>query len=274
MKLIKIVPILVILLIGVVYSCDSDMEFMDEANSINNIDQKGVRTKIPSGDGNGGGGINLNLVDLGSAESFAILSKTGITNVTTSSIIGNVGASPITGTALILDCAEVQGTIYTVNGAGQQCGSRVTDGPLLTEAVVDMEAAYVEAAGRPNPIKVNLGGGSIGGNTLTAGVYKWTTNLEITTDITLSGSSNDVWIFQVAGKINMAAAMTINLAGGAKAENIFWQSAGDVTLGTSSNFEGTILGMKSISLLTGASLNGRAFAQTAVVLQQCSITKP
>jgi hypothetical protein len=72
----------------------------------------------------------------------------------------------------------------------------------------------------------------------------------------------------------MAAAMTINLAGGAKAENIFWQSAGDVTLGTSSNFEGTILGMKSISLLTGASLNGRAFAQTAVVLQQCSITKP
>jgi hypothetical protein len=274
MKLIKIVPILVILLIGVVYSCDSDMEFMDEANSINNIDQKGVRTKIPSGDGNGGGGINLNLVDLGSAESFAILSKTGITNVTTSSIIGNVGASPITGTALILDCAEVQGTIYTVNGAGQQCGSRVTDGPLLTEAVVDMEAAYVEAAGRPNPIKVNLGGGSIGGNTLTAGVYKWTTNLEITTDITLSGSSNDVWIFQVSGKINMAAAMTINLAGGAKAENIFWQSAGDVTLGTSSNFEGTILGMKSISLLTGASLNGRAFAQTAVVLQQCSITKP
>jgi hypothetical protein len=273
MKLIKIVPILVILLIGVVYSCDSDMEFIEEANSINNIDQKGVRTKTPSGDGDGGGGINLNLVDLGSAESFAILSKTGITNVTTSSIIGNVGASPITGTALILDCAEVQGTIYTVNGAGQQCGSRVTNGPLLTEAVVDMEAAYVEAAGRPNPIEVNLGGGSIGGNTLTAGVYKWTTDLEITTDITLSGSSNDVWIFQVAGKINMAAAMTINLAG-ANAENIFWQSAGDVTLGTSSNFEGTILGMKSISLLTGASLNGRAFAQTAVVLQQCSITKP
>jgi hypothetical protein len=270
MKLIKIVPILVILLIGVVYSCDSDMEFIEEANSINNIDQRPVRSKDPSG----GGGVNLNLVDLGSAENFAILSKTAITNVTTSSIIGDVGASPITGAALLIDCSEVQGIIYTTDGAGQSCpGQRLTNGPLLTLAVVDMEAAYVEAAGRPNPIQVNLGGGSIGGDTLIAGVYKWTTDLEITTDITLSGSSNDVWIFQVAGKINMAAAMTINLAG-ANAENIFWQSAGDVTLGTSSNFEGTILGMKSISLLTGASLNGRVFSQTAAVLQQCSITKP
>jgi hypothetical protein len=269
MKLIKIVPIFVILLIGVVYSCDSDMEFIEEANSINNIDQRPERTKIPSE----GGGVNPNLINLGTAENFAILSKTGITNVTTSSIIGDVGASPITGAALLIDCSEVQGRIYTTDGAGQQCGSRVTNGPLLTEAVVDMEAAYVEAAGRPNPISFNLGGGSIGGNTLTAGVYKWTTDLEITTDITLSGSPNDVWIFQVAGKINMAAAMTINLAG-AKAENIFWQSADDVTLGTSSNFEGTILGFKSIRVLTGASLNGRAFAQTSVVLQQCSITKP
>jgi hypothetical protein len=270
MKLIKIVPILVILLIGVVYSCDSDMEFIEEANSINNIDQRPVATKTTSG----GGGVNLNLVDLGSAENFAILSKTAITNVTTSSIIGDVGASPITGAALLIDCSEVQGIIYTTDGAGQSCpGQRLTNGPLLTLAVVDMEAAYVEAAGRPNPIQVNLGGGSIGGDTLIAGVYKWTTDLEITTDITLSGSPDDVWIFQVAGKINMAAAMTINLAG-AKAENIFWQSAGDVTLGTSSNFEGTILGMKSISLLTGASLNGRVFSQTAAVLQQCSITKP
>jgi hypothetical protein len=244
------------------------MEFIEEANSINNIDQRPVATKT-----SGSSGPNLNLVDLGSAENFAILSKTAITNVPTSVIKGDVGASPITGAALLIDCSEVQGRIYTTDGAGQSCGSRITNGPLLTLAVVDMEAAYVEAAGRPNPIEVNLGGGSIGGNTLTAGVYKWTTDLEITTDITLSGSSNDVWIFQVAGKINMAAAMTINLAG-AKAENIFWQSAGDVTLGTSSNFEGTILGFKSISLLTGASLNGRAFAQTAVVLQQCSITKP
>jgi hypothetical protein len=269
MKLIKIVPILVILLIGVVYSCDSDMEFIEEANSINNIDQKGVRDKSLSG----GGGVNPNLINLGTAENFAILSKTGITNVPTSSIIGNVGASPITGAAILIDCSEVQGRIYTTDGAGQQCGSRVTNGPLLTEAVVDMEAAYVEAAGRPNPISVNLGGGSIGGNTLIGGVYKWTTDLEITTDITLSGSPDDVWIFQVAGKINMAAAKTINLAG-AKAENIFWQSAGVVSLGTSSNFEGTILCAKQINLKTGASLNGRAFAQTNVTLEQNTVTKP
>ena len=101
-------------------------------------------------------------VNLGAAGSFAILTKTGVTDVYASTIKGNVGASPITGAAVGLTCPEVTGTIYTVNAAGPaQC--RVTNAPGLTVAVRDEEAAYTDAAGRTNPGFVNLGAGQIGG---------------------------------------------------------------------------------------------------------------
>ncbi|MDP3012042.1 MAG: ice-binding family protein, partial [Candidatus Hydromicrobium sp.] len=87
-------------------------------------------------------------VDLLSAGNFVILSKSGITNVPASAITGNIGTSPITGAAITgLDCVEVNGTIYTVDATGPAC--RVTDATLLTTAVLDMEAAYTNAAGRP-----------------------------------------------------------------------------------------------------------------------------
>jgi len=272
MKLIKIVPIIVILLIGVVYSCDSDTEFTEEAkaDSINNIDQRGMATKSTS----------LNPVNLLTAGDFAILSKTGVTNVPTTVITGDVGASPITGAAILIHCNQVAGRIYTTDGAGIVCGWSLQDGPRLSSAVSAMEAAYTDAAGRINPISFNLGGGSLSGNpfwmndgAVPPGVHKWTTDLDIYVDLTLRGSSTDVWIFQVEGKLNMAAAKKIILEG-AQAKNIFWVVADEVILGTTSHFEGNILCAKAISLLTGASLNGRALGQTAVILQQCTITKP
>ncbi|MFT6204942.1 MAG: putative acyltransferase (DUF342 family) [Spirosomataceae bacterium] len=211
-------------------------------------------------------------VALGQAGNFAILSKSGITNVPPSSIIGNVGTSPITGAALLLTCPEVAGNIYTVAAAGP-LPCRVTDAPRLTTAVLDMQAAYTDAAGR-NPDEVNLGGGVIGGNTLAPGVYKWTSTLVIASDITLHGDADDVWIFQVAGTFNMSSAAKINLTGGAKAENIFWQVGGAVTLGTTSHLEGTLLGKTSIAVQTGATVHGRLLAQTAVTLQKNTVTNP
>ena len=121
---------------------------------------------------------------------------------------------------------------------------------------------------------MNLGAGNIGGKTLTAGLYKFTSAVVIPTDITISGSSTDVWIFQIAGTLDMSSAVRITLTGGALAKNIFWQTSGAVTLGTTSHFEGNILSKTGINLQTGASINGRMLAQTAVTLQMSTVTMP
>jgi len=121
---------------------------------------------------------------------------------------------------------------------------------------------------------LELGAGNIGGYTLTPGLYKWSSPLIIPTDITISGGPNDVWIFQIAQTLDMSSAVRVNLSGGAKAENIFWQVGGAVTLGTTSHFEGIVLGKTGINMLTGATSNGRMLAQTAVVLQRATVTQP
>jgi len=220
----------------------------------------------------------LAAVDLGVAGDFVILSKTGITDVPPSDITGDIGASAITGAAIGVTCAEVTGTIYQVDAAGPVCF--VTAASRLTTAVGDMQTAYTDAASRPTSspaaVYLNLGGGTIGASTapLAPGVYTWESALNITGDITLKGGPNAVFIFQVAGTLDMASAASIILAGGAKAENIFWQVADVVTLGTSSHFEGIILGQTLIALQTGASINGRTLAQTAVTLDQNTVTQP
>lgn len=154
-------------------------------------------------------------VSLGSAGNFAILSKTGITDVYASAITGNVGTSPITGAALLLTCGEVSGKMYTVDAACPlPCA--INDATTLTAAVLDMESAYRDAEGRVTPDFTELGG-----RVLTPGLYKWTTNLTMTTDATLTGGPNDVWIFQVAGDMNQANAARVTLTGGALPKNTF-----------------------------------------------------
>jgi hypothetical protein len=212
-------------------------------------------------------------VNLGFAGTFAILSQSGITDVPPSAIVGDVGTSPITGAALLLKCGEVSGKIYAVDAAGPlPCA--VPDASLLNVAVADMGIAYRDAAGRLSPDFTELGAGQIGGLTLAPGLYKWGTGLMISTDVTLSGGPNDVWIFQVAGTLNQASATRVTLAGGAQPKNIFWQVAGAVTIGTSAHFNGVVLAKTMIAVNTGASVNGRLLAQTAVTLQMNAVTQP
>lgn len=215
---------------------------------------------------------NLPIPNLGLAGNFGILSKSGITDVYKSTITGDVGTSPIAGTALLLACDEVIGTIYTVNDAGPAC--RVVNASMLTTAILDMEAAYTELMGRLNPNFINLNSGDMGGKTLVPGLYLWNSTATIPLNLTLNGSANDVWIFQIKGTLDIASTKNIILSGGAQAKNIFWVVSGAVTLGTYSHFEGTILGKTNISLQTGASINGMLLAQTAVTLQINTITKP
>ncbi len=212
-------------------------------------------------------------VSLGRAGTFAILTKTGITDVFASAINGDVGASPITGAAIHLKCVEVMtGTIYSVDAAGP-LPCRVTNPTLLTKAVGDMQIAYTDAAGRTKPNFIDLGAGLIGGLTLVPGLYKWNTRVLISTDVTISGGRNDVWIFQIKGTLTQANATRVILKGGARHKNIFWQTSGAVAIGTTAHFEGVILAKTKIAMKTGASTNGRLLSQTAVTLQKNAVTR-
>ena len=267
MKLTKLSAIAIILLAVSAAGCQKNQEgsFQDTNAALQTAAATGAGARLLSSSGLAG-------VDLGIAGNFVILSKTGITDVYKSAVTGDIGTSPITGAAMVISCPEVTGTIYSVDAAGPAC--KVTNATRLTSAIGDLQAAYTDAAGRINPDFLNLGAGNIGGKTLTPGLYKWSSALIIPADIAISGGPNDVWIFQVAGTLTMASAVNITLAGGAQAKNIFWVVADAVTLGTTSHFEGNILGQTGINLQTGASINGRMLAQTAVTLQMNTVTQP
>ena len=269
MKKINVFSITATLLAVLMGSCAEDRGInLEESNP--NLSS---RTSSAARSGSQSESGSLAAVDLGVAGNFAILSQSGITDVYKSDITGDVGTSPITGAALLLSCSEVVGTIYTVDAAGP-LPCRVTDATMLTTAVGDMQSAYTDAAGRINPDFLNLGAGDIGGQTLTPGLYKWTSAVVIPTNVTILGGPDDVFIFQVAGTLIMSSAVNITLEGGAQAKNIFWVASGAVTFGTTSHFEGNILGQTGINLQTGASINGRMLAQTAVTLQMNTVVQP
>ena len=213
------------------------------------------------------------LVNMLFASNFAILTKTGVTDVPSSAITGDVGSSPISGTATLVTCTEVTGIIYSNDTAGP-LPCRMTDATLLSTAVSDMETAYADAAGRTLPDATELGSGNIGSMTLAPGLYKWSTDVTIPSDVTLSGSSSDVWIFQIAGDLSIASNKSVILSGGALASNVFWQVGGvtGATLGTTATVNGTILSAKQIILNTGAVLNGRALSQTQVTLDHGTVS--
>ena len=211
-------------------------------------------------------------VDLGGAGHFVILTETGITDVPASVVTGNVGVSPITGAADLLSCAEVTGKILSVDNAGPPPCS-IMNASRLTNAVNDMQTAYTDAAGR-TPTIINLGSGNIGGLTLHPGVYNWTSGVTIPSNVTIKGSSHAVWIFQIAGDLNVSSGAAVVLARNAQADHIFWQIAGQATLGTNAHLEGIVLSKTSIAMGTGASINGRLLAQTAATLQMNTITAP
>ena len=217
-------------------------------------------------------------VNLGSAGNFVILAKSGISTVPTAAVTGNLGVSPaaasfITGFSLTADATNVFSTSTQVTGKVFAANYTPPTPSDLTTAVSDMQLAFTAAAGRA-PDVTELGAGNIGGMTLAAGVYKWGTGLLIPTDVTLTGSATDVWIFQIGQDLTMSSGAKIHLAGGALSKNVFWQVAGLVVLGTTAHCEGVVLTQTSITLRTGASINGRLLAQTAVGIDGSSVVQP
>jgi hypothetical protein len=206
-------------------------------------------------------------VNLRSAARFMILAGAAITSTGGGIINGDVGASPITGAAIGLNAAQVNGTIYAVD-AGGPAGS-VIDPVLLTTAKGDLTTAYNEARDRtpvPTGVFLNPGAGNIGGMVLTPGLYKFDATASITgSNVTLTGGPNDVWIFQIGSDLQVGSGISIILAGGAQARNIFWQVGTSAVLGTFSVFKGTIMADQAITMNTSSTIEGRALAFTAGV---------
>jgi len=206
-------------------------------------------------------------VNLGSTAHFMILSGAAVTTTGGGTINGDVGASPITGAAIHLTQAQVIGTIYTVDAAGP-AGSVIAPS-MLTTAKGDLTKAINDAAGRtpvPTGTFLNPGSWNIGGLNLGPGLYKFTgTALLSGSDVTLTGGSDDVWIFQVAKDLEEGSRRQVILAGGAQARNIFWQVGTSATIGTFAVFKGTILAAQAITMDTSSTMEGRALAFTAGV---------
>src|SRR5205814_1968429 len=191
-------------------------------------------------------------VALGAAGSFAVLAASTVTNTGATTVNGDLGLSP--GTAVTgFPPGTVNGTIH----AGD---------PAAAQAQLDLTTAYNDAAGRTvGAIGV---AGNLGGQTLTPGLYKSTSSLEISSgDLTLDaqGDTNAVFIFQMGSTLTTTTGRQVILIGGAKAANIFWQVGSSATLGTTSVFKGNILALTSITLQTGATLEGRALARNGAV---------
>ena len=206
-------------------------------------------------------GANEPPVLLGTAGTFGVLAGSTVANTGPTSVAGDLGVSP--GSAVTgFPPGNVGGTIYTV-----------TPGPASI-AQSDLTTAFNDAAARPPGTAVS---GNIGGLTLAPGVFTASSSLAISSgDLTLTGlgDSNAVFIFQIPSALTVTTGRRVILAGGAQASNVFWQVGSSATLGTNSFFVGTIMAQASITLQTGASLEGRALARTGGVTLDSSVVFP
>lgn len=224
-----------------------------------------------------------NPVNLGTAINYAVLAKTAVTTVPASSVTGNVGLSPAARVGLIgwsetYDGSDTNATSAQVNAPFALYASDLVGGTTsadLTTAVLNMQAAYTDAAGRiaTSAATTNVGGGTLTSLTLAPGVYEWGTAVTIPTDLTFTGNATDVWILKIAGTLDMAAAKNVIL-NGALPKNIFWQVSGAVNIGAGTVFKGVILGQTAITMATGSTIDGRLLAQSAVTLNTTTVTQP
>ena len=199
-------------------------------------------------------------IPLGTAANFAVLAGATVTSTGLTVITGDLGLSP--------------GTAVTGFPPGIVNGALHTGDSTAAIAEADLTNAVNVATALTLPILLT---GDLGGRTLVPGLYKSTSSLAVTGALTLDaqGDPNAVWVFQIASTLTTISGSQIILTGGAQASNVFWIVGSSATLGTTSVFKGTIMAYASITITTGATLDGRALARTgAVTLDSNIITKP
>lgn len=201
------------------------------------------------------------VVPLGTASSFVVLAGSAITNTGPTTLGGDVGLSPagpssITGFNTV---TQSSGTVHAADG-------------VALNAQNDLTIGYVNAAGQQPTTAIPT---ELGGSTLLPGVYSSGT-FGITNTLTLDaqGDPNAVWVFKAGSTLITASNSSISLINGAQACNVFWQVSSSATLGTSSSFLGTVMALTSITLNTGATVDGRVLARNgAVTMDSNTITQ-
>jgi len=240
----------------------------------------------PSANTVGASGTIVPPVRLGLAGQFAILSKAGISSVPSSVITGHIGVSPIAGTAvtgfsITADPSNTYSTSPQVTGRVYAADYASPTPSMMTSAILDMQTAYTDAASRPisNMMNLNVKSGLISGSTFEAGVFKWGSDINFGSDVYIKGNKDSRYIFQSTGNVIVGSGAKVILIpdGSGTAplpENIVWQMAGYISVGTSAHLEGIFLTKTKAVFKTGASLNGRVLSQTACTLDAATITQP
>ncbi len=200
--------------------------------------------------------------NLGTADSFAVLAGSAVTNTGPTVVTGDLGVSP--------------GTAVTGFPPGTVVGAQHSADAVALQAKTDLVTAYNDAAGQ-TPF-VDKTGQDLGGQNLTPGIYRFSSSAQLTGTLTLNGqgNSNGVFIFQIGSTLTTASDSSVVLINGASPCGIWWQVGSSATLGTGTNFQGNLLALTSITLTTRANiLPGRALARNgAVTLDTNRITKP
>jgi hypothetical protein len=189
---------------------------------------------------------------LGSAQSFAVLGGSTVTNTGPSVIAGDLGVSPGSAVTGFPPGIVVSGTIHAADA-------------VAAAAQVSVTTAYNSLAGQA--CTQDLTGQDLGGMTLTAGVYCFSSSAQLTGTLTLNAQGNAaaVFIFKIGSTLTTASGSSVQVINGGSACRAFWQVGSSATLGTTTAFGGNILALASITLNTGASLVGRALARTGAV---------
>jgi hypothetical protein len=197
-------------------------------------------------------------INLANATSFAALGALGVTSATPSSFSGDVGVSPGTSMTGILPVDVTNGSIHNNDSQAAAAQASLTAAYLVAQSLTPQQSNMTE----------------LGGLSLTPGVYSGGA-LQVTGDLTLTGSATDVWVFQASSSLTTGSGSHIILAGQASACNVFWQVDSSATLGSGSHFVGTLMSKQSISVVNGTTVDGRLLANfAALTMDNTSIVAP
>jgi len=200
---------------------------------------------------------------LGTATRFAVLGSTAISCIGVSNIAGDVGVAPagsVSGFPAPCTISSPGGPTPHVNDA------------VAKTAQADVTPAYNALAAMP--CGTSLTGQNLGGKTLAPGVYCFTSSAQLTGILTLAGPANGVWVFQVSSALTTGTSAQVVMSGGGQAKNVFWQIGSSATIGQTTAFQGNIIAAVSVTLVQGASLNGRALSKAGVTMDTNLITLP